>query len=268
MPTLCACLVALGFTHDSVQQAISHFETDSNACEKAPYKIESVSQARKIVLAMSRAGERVCWYRLKVKSRYLFWFLVLNDRVWLERRLAPRRRELKIPAVSEDREAILTGSSEHQRRQAYARAYYRDREWMLAAVSGRRSSGQRRQITVARDAALRDSIMKAMAAWFAKPGRPIKFTLERAAASVGVIQSRILNLISRNPQGQGRLYESTTHYRLRVLSWLMREKAQQGVPVTPGQLYKQAGVAPSWTMRHFWAASIVYLFGPPGTGGP
>lgn len=262
-PTLCACPVALGFSHESAQQAISQLGPDSNATERSLYKIESTSQAREIVRAMNRSTKRrLSWHRLHRRSRFLFWFLVLNDRPWLERHLAPRQRSvLRIPSVSEDRQVITAGGSEHQRRGAHARAYYRDREWMQDSLRNRKM-GRGKQLTAARDAALSDSTKKAMADWFARSGRPVKFTLERAAASVGANESKILNLNRRAPQARDILYESTTHYRLRVLLWLMKQKTAQGVLLTSGQLIKQARVASTWQGRHFWAATVVYLFAP------
>lgn len=262
MPTLCACLVALGFNHESAQQAISQLSPVSNATGRSLDKIESTSQAREIVRAMIRSTKRrLSWHRLHRRSRFLFWFLVFNDRAWLERQLAPRQRSvLRIPSVSEDRQVILASGSYDQRREACARAYYRDREWMHDSRRSRKVD-RGKQLTAARDAELSDSIETAMADWFAKPGRPVKFTLERAAASVGVNESKILNLNRRAPKARDTLYESTTHYRLRVLLWLMKQKTAQGVLLTPGQLIKQARVASTWERRHFWATTVVYLFG-------
>ncbi|MDR6861442.1 TniQ family protein [Variovorax guangxiensis] len=267
MPTLCACLVALGFSHESAQQAIVQLGPISNAPERSLHKIESISQAREIVSGMipSTKRRRLSWHRMHRRSRFLFWFLVLKDRAWLERQLAPRQRSvLRIPCVSEDRQVILGSGSYDQRREACARAYYRDREWMHDSRRNRKVD-RGKQLTAARDAELTNSIRTAMADWFAKPGRPVKFTLERAAALVGVNESKILNLNRRAPQTRDTLYESTTHYRLRVLLWLMKQKTAQGVLLTPGQLFKQARVAPTWERRHFWAATVVYLFGPKGS---
>jgi len=261
MPTMCACLVALGFTHESAQKAIRNFAPEMPAVRKAIGSIESTSQARRIVLAKIRSGERVTWTSLQHGSRYLFWFFVLVDLAWLERKLGPRLRAgRRVPSVRKDREAILGCYSENQRRSATARANYRDREWLEATLANRREE-QSRQRPFDRDAALRASINRAMTDLFARPGRPIKFTIQQAASAVGMTRATIRKLNRRDPQPRDTLFESTGHYRRRVLLWTMDELTRSDALVTPSRLLTMANVSVG-TMERFWAASIVYLFGP------
>ncbi|MDM0081695.1 hypothetical protein QTI17_13945 [Variovorax sp. J31P179] len=264
MPTLCACLVALGFTHESAQKAINQSAPETLAPSKATGRIESISQARNIVLAKIRSGGRVTWTSLQHGSRYLFWFLLLADRAWIEGKLGPRPRAgRRVPSVRKDRKEILSSSSEERRRAASARASYRDREWLQAILANRRDE-QSKQRPLARDAVLRASISKAMTELFARSGRPIKFTIQRAAAAVGMNRNSIRTLNRRDPQPRDTLFESPSHYRLRVLLWMMNELAQLERHVMPNRLLKKARVNAGPTER-FWAASIVYLFGPPSS---
>lgn len=261
MPTLCACLVALGFTHESAQKAIGHsIPQDSTASEQIG-RIKSISQARKIILARIRSGENVTWSSLRGGSQNLFWFFVLNDQAWLEKKVGRRSGSmLRIPSVAEDRQGILGSYSDHQRWEAYARASCRDLEWLDSELSHRKEERSKER-TLDRDAGLRASTGEAMTAWYAKPGRPIKFTLERAAASVGTNMANIQSLNRRDPQPRDTLFESTNHYRRRLLMWTMDELAQQDALVTPNRLLRLARVAVG-PMERFWAASIVHLFGP------
>ncbi|MBT2321901.1 TniQ family protein [Variovorax paradoxus] len=258
MPTLCACLVALGFTYEAADKAIGQSDPRTDATRKKNAQIKSTSQARRIVLAKMRSGERVTWKSLQQGSRYLFWFFVLVDLRWLEGKIGSRpRAELRVPSVTEDRETLCNSVSNH-RDEACARASYRDREWLEAMRSDRHKEISE-QRTLARDAALRTSIGSAMAGWFARPGRPIKFTLEHAAAAVGMMRGRVLALNRREPQGTDILFESIRHFHLRVLLWAMNELTKQEKVVTPSRLLSLARVG-FGTMEYFWAASIVYLF--------
>jgi hypothetical protein len=258
MPTFCACLVALGFNHDTAQRAISQAEPRTDATRRVIGRIVSTTQARRIVLAKMSSGERVTWRSLQHGSCYLFWFFVLVDRQWLEGKIGPRpRAELRVPSVIEDRKTICN-SAPNRKGDAYARASYRDREW-LEATRAHQQKEKSEQRTLARDAALRASITKAMADLFAKPGRPIKFTLKRAASEIGMMTGRVLALDRRGPQAKNIHFESTSHFHRRVLLWALNELTQQKKPVTPGGLLSKAHVGFE-PMDRFWSASIAYLF--------
>lgn len=261
MPTLCACLVALGFTFDDAQKAMGQFDPATDLVGKATGRIESASQARSIVLAKIRSGEHVTWSSLEQGPQYLFWFFVLIDREWLESEIGPRpRAELHVPSVEKDRNAMFSSYSNHQRWAAYARASYRDPEW-LETMRSIWDADRSTQRTLARDAVLRASLAEAMVDCFARPGRPVKFTLERAATAIGTNKANIQALGRRDPQPRDTLFESATHFRLRALLWAMNELTRQEKHVTPQLLLRTARVVVG-SMERFWAASIVYLFSP------
>lgn len=266
MPTLCACLVALGFTHESAQQALRESKPEPPKTSAVVNGVGSIAQARRIVLSKIRSGERVTWGSLQRGSQHLFWLLVLRDRAWLDKKLGPRlRKELPIPSVEEDRQAMFGSYSDHQRWEAYGRASCRDREWLQEELSRRREQQSRRR-TLARDARLRSSLRKAMIEWFGRPGRPAKFTLARAAAATGTGVVNIQSLNRRDPQPRDTLYESTGHYRLRAMMWTMRELAEESALITPKRLLRLSRVAVG-PMERFWAASIFYLLGPVSSEG-
>ena len=269
MPAIAAGFVSLGFDFEEAQAAL--------ACEapipkpkpkpkpsRHPRRLphpSSVSEARAGLKHLNDSGQPIDWHHLHRSSPYLFWFLLLRDRPWLEAQIGrPRWNAVSaIPSIEEDRVALLQGSAFQARDEARARAYCRDKAW-LERSRLERNLGKR----ASRSEALVQAVRLKMSEALMKPGRPVKFTRRSAAAAAGMSLSGFNSFLKRNPSSRSLLFESATTYRTRLLLWALRERASSKVRLSPWLVVKHAGLGDNHRNR-FHAASIIHSFSTVGS---
>ncbi|WP_076997809.1 TniQ family protein [Variovorax sp. KK3] len=252
MPTLCACLVALGFTHHSLHAAIANSAPTVEPTTRRVIRPKSASEARKELLALVTGGQKLNWCILRTRHSSIYWCLVLNDFAWLEKQLGFCRVGLTIPPVRQDRRAAFYAKKQKQS-DARTRLLYRDPGWLAEALKS--SSNER---LANRDDHLVCLIQKAKANWFARSGRPERFSQERAAEVVGLKLHRLRLLNQRLPLGpESPLWESSTHYRLRVLRWTFERFSNCGTLLSSSQLLREANLRNTPDLRSL-AARIMH----------
>lgn len=260
MPALCACLVALGFdyahAHEAIEKASASIPPSRHT--KALLRPNSTAEARDALASLRKTGEVTCWSTLRRRWRFVFWCLFLNDHRGLQRELGtPRTAATAAPSIREDRKTILTSVLFSAKLEAKARAYYRDKEW-LDRLSLERNAAR----TDMRDAKLVGMVRTAMERAYASPQRPVKFTRRHAALAAGMSLVGISDLDRRRRSIDGHLWESVPHHWCRLLLWALGERLARGARLSPNLLIGEAGGLEKRFMQRFYAASIIYLFGP------
>lgn len=252
-PSICGLLVTLGFDQETVRPALDRCEPVQAVIYKPPPQPEDVISARTALLDEIRTNGSMAWNILRRKSRYIYWLLVLEDRPWLEEQLGPSRSGTQVPSINEDRVTILSPRPRGVQIEAKTRAYYRDRSWLDETLS---ALVEERAAKATVDLVARVTTAKLL--WFAKPGRPLKFTTRNAAAAAGMSLAG-LHFFSKRARLPGdALWESTRHYRLRLLLWALPSFDARSI--SPNKLADAAGLE-TIPQNRFWAATVIYLFG-------
>lgn len=258
MATICAHLVVLGFDFESACAAIDRIEPPKSITGHRHSRPDDVIEAQAAVLDLISTQSQVNWTFVRRRSPYAYWLLLLKDRRWLVEKLGPSRAGLHVPSIADDREQILSAQDSGQH-DARIRARYRDGAWLEEALAGMLM--QRASRRVRREAELADTLVstveEAKKRWFAKPGRPIKFTTRHAAAAASLSWGGMSQTCRRVGLPMGLLWESPAAYRLRLLRWARSTVGTQ--LTTPSTLLVKAGLAFT-PLNKVLAASVIYLF--------
>lgn len=263
MPSICTALVALDYEFATIQAELGRPTSfrNANRAKSRLFRPQTTKEARTELLALKASGEEISWGRLHSRSRFVFWWLFLEDKSWLMAQRGPLTTAVsKVPTVAQDRSTLLRLDLPLNRRlDADARAYCRDKDWLDGLAAKRDACLVRR--TKARDAMRIRRITAAIEAHYKKLGRPKKFTIRDAAHAAGLCPGSMLDLHRKSAGPYEHLWESTTHFRCRLLRWGLDRMVQRGKSPTPNLLLVEAGLS-NLKICRFYAASVIHLFAP------
>ena len=204
----------------------------------------AIPDARRLLLPKSQGGQGLKPGHCRLRHKNYFWLLVLKDFDWLHTKFGSSvvLRRLVVPTVEHDRAKIMeAGQSPENAREAIVRALIRDRNWLLTfrSVARReRREEERRQLQVR----LLSELPKLFDAWKKMPGRPVQWTMARAAELSKVSPIMLRQMASKNSELRKLATEESETFKRRKLQWALAELVKHGKKINASELTFKASI--------------------------
>ena len=210
---------------------------------------DNVTEARRQIDLYLERLETPSWKRVRQGKTFAFWLLAVRDLEWLANRLGPKPGVTGLPAfpsVSEDRttlerDADLALQNKLPGRiscEAAMRAYYRDRTWLDAQVLACEQERKEEEVST-----LRELLQAASDRWRSRPGKPLRFSLQSAAAELGWTMMVLKRRMMVASLSTDQVIETTPEFQERLIRWAIDERLRRSKSLAPSMVCLEAGLA-------------------------
>jgi hypothetical protein len=207
---------------------------------------DNATEARRQIDLYLERLETPSWKRVRQGKTFAFWLLAVRDLEWLANRLGPKPGVTGLPAfpsVSEDRttlerDADLALQNKLPGRiscEAAMRAYYRDRTWLDAQVLACEQERKEEEVST-----LRELLQAASDRWRSRPGKPLRFSLQSAAAELGWTMMVLKRRMQVASLSTDQVVETTPEFQERLIRWAIDERLRRSKSLAPSMVCLEA----------------------------